>query len=476
MAKKILQPETNPNRWEDTLPSVYSTLIEGFHAKRDVRSLVTLMGLQVDVPDTIKKIPVGAFTPDIFKLDQEFWSKPISKEMLEKHPALYDAVMDQDIADIQLENDYLVDTNNVTLETVARTLQTQYLGFNIRMAQLTNNNLFARLEKLKEENFYQNLKNYSLLERHGLVLPKNVPNFKCEKKKFSVKSVSTAVGKAYGRTGKPKSHADFFDAPDKYGVFAVHDLQRTSLSVYEERKSKEQTLKDYNDLRNIILTALYSGELGVVVEPDNITDRVNYPDPIRLSQQFPVFLAKGMIYHAGPDESYIEAPLELQIGILSPDIVETTHRLYELTRANDVKPEEIKQLNTDRLNAMNCSLPTSVQEARALYMRSKKIPKEDVFAHKFLATDSLLMTDHARRQAKAVSRSEFPWEYPSTIQRGYAENKEVVLFDPFMAHGHPTTIATLKRMVQSGLSLAGTAEQDDTGLKATSSVYSRFVQ
>ncbi len=420
--KKASRAVQNQNKWERKLPPVYATLLAGFHAKNHVKTFVGRLGMDkdVDVPKQLANICIGSFTPDMFEHDRDFWSTPVPKKVLEEKPSMYQALMDPDIAELQNEaSKHIIDTDNPTLEDLARVMQTQYLAYHARMSQLTNNDLLSRLEKLKDPKFYNELKDSAVVRSHKLQaeLPKKMPDFKVDKKKleFSTKNVKTALQKAYGRSGKPESYDEFIriesqpKPKQRHGVFAVSDVQRMSLSTHSKDKNSHQIYQDYMGLRNILLVALYEGELGVHIAPDDITDRVNYPSAKRPSRQYPSLVAKGKIYHAGPKGYYLECPMELQVTVLSPDIVDQTHRLYEISRGPGMGPLEKASIDKVRLDMQSSSLSPYAQVVRTRFMQEGVVPDEDRFARQLLFQgDKVRMTQHAQRHAVAVAMNEFP--------------------------------------------------------------------
>ncbi len=462
MAKKTStkSPEKNPNRWEGTLPSVYTTLLDGFHAKNHVKTFVDRLGIKVDIPEQIANICIGSFTPDVFAVDHDFWSTPVTREVLEANPSAYQALMDPDIVQLQGDNGHKIDTDNPTLEDMARVMQTQYLAFHARMAEMTNNDLLSRLENLRDPKFFDSLKKSAVVRTHGLEgqLPKRMPDFKVDKDKFkfSVKKVETALGKAYGRSGRPKSYDDFIRIENqvkpkaRHGVFAVSDVQRMSLSVHSRDKSADQIHADYMGVRNILLVALYSGELGAHVGADDITDRVNYPSKERPSRQYPSLVAKGKICHAGPDGSYLECPMELQVNVLSPNIIEDTHRLYELSRSPGIDPDDKKDMDALRLQMQSRALAPHVQEARKRYMEDRQLPSEaqDRVARALLFKRNMGMTEHAKRHAVNVALDEFPELARKARHTGVKANGvSATRLNPFKYRLSPDVSRTLTMMI-----------------------------
>lgn len=431
--KRASRAVQNQNKWEGALPPVYATLLDGFHAKNHVKTFVGRLGMgtDVDIPSRLANICIGSFTPDMFEHDRNFWSTPVPKKVLEARPSMYEALMDPDIAELQGANDHIIDTDNPTLEDLVRVMQTQYLAYQARMSQLTNNDLLSRLKKLKDPKFYDELKNSAVVRAHKLQaeLPKKMPDFKVdeEKLKFSTKNVKTALAKAYGRSGKPESYEEFIRIENqtkpkqRHGVFAVSDVQRMSLSTHSKDKNSHQIYQDYMGLRNILLVALYEGELGVQVAPEDITDRVNYPSAKRPSRQYPSLVAKGKIYHAGPKGSYLECPMELQVTVLSPDIVDQTHRLYEVSRSPGIGPLEKASIDKVRLDMQSSSLSPYAQVVRTRFMQEGVVPDEDRFARQLLFQgDKVRMTQHAKRHAVAVAMSEFPEALPKKAKHDSA--------------------------------------------------------
>jgi hypothetical protein len=400
-------------QWEGKLPSTYETILDGFHAKMTVSEMVAYLKLdKKNIPEKIKDVKIGSFTPDTFAHEDffDFWQTPVSPHHLYDYPELFNALeKDKHIPGVQASTGFKVDKFRPTLETLARIAQTQYLGFNLRMGELTSKNMYARLEKLRDPKYYDELVNSSFVKKHKLQneLPKTMPKFEMAGEKFSVKKINSAIDKAYTRSGKPDSIEEFLKKPDNYGVFAVSDMQRTCLvPAGAEFMNPEEREKHYTQLRNVLAVGLMSGELGVV--PKEMTDSLHYPLSARASDQYPIMMTKGKMRHEGPDPNcYLSTYIEIQVGYVPDHAKTTTHEMYENSRSLTDKGEK-KNAENARIEVINTYIPEQTKEQRQEYLKTKQVRENDPLAKMFHGNAAELLTDRgSRTRALEVACSEF---------------------------------------------------------------------
>jgi len=439
-AKKAASNKTSPvinfAKWRNSLPSTYETIVDGFHAEMTVDQMVKFLGSDAKIPDTIKNIKIGSFTPNIFQHPDliDFWRSPVKVSPGSVSRALLN---DDDIVDTQRKAGYAINRKKPDLETLARIAQTQYLGFYLRVGTLINNNLFGRLENLKNPEIYKQLRTSTFVESNQLqnTLPEKPPEFSLIRREFSIKQINNALSKAYTRTGKPDDLEAFLSSPEKYGVFAVNDMLRTSIDISRSQKNIDKDmLKNYLQVRNLFTLGVRSGILGIVA--DEMSDQVCFPSSSRPSDQYPVFMMKGKFFHAGPNNSYLELPIELQIPVLQQHAVDGTHELYKISRdlkhkilqletekllkqdgfthqpELDILNAETESLNEQRISIINQNLTTDIRDIRNNYTKNGTVPEKDKLGIMIAVKSELLKpTGMTKFEAREVAKGECPDEY-----------------------------------------------------------------
>ena len=386
-------------KWENKLPATYETLLTGFNAGMTVSELVDYFKKdKKTIPAELKDVQVGSLSPFIMQHEKfkAFFETEVPSYDLVDHPEVFRALNDdKDIHKVQAQVGYKMDTMHPTWETIVRMNHAQYLGFNLRLSDMTNKNLHVRLEKLRDPEYYQKLLDTPFVKQHDLFnsLPKEPPKFTLANGRFSVKRIGSALEKAYSRSGKPSSVEAYLKSPDDYGVFAVSDMQRTSLKLnHADDVTRDDLERQYNDLRNVMTVAMMSGELGVI--PREMTDNVHYPPSARASDQFPVFMMKGKIRHLGPTiyptghkkaepySLYLSAPVEIQIPFLPDHAIKSTHDMYEASRVledGDAK----REMEQTRIEFMKTYLPDHLKDERQKYLDDHQIDPKDKIASLF---------------------------------------------------------------------------------------------
>lgn len=420
MAKKSvseykMQNVSNNVRWEKKLPSTYETILTGFHAKMTVAEMVAYFKLNdVKVPEAIKDVKIGSFSPAMFEHEKfaGFWKKPLTMpNMKNDYPEVHKALTEDPhikSKEMQKAVGYRINETYPSLRDLACLAQLQFLGFNLRMGELTSKNLYARIEKLRDPEYYQELLNSPFVKKHDLKnnLPNKMPEFKISGEEFSVKQIRSAITKAYTRSGKPDSLEEFLEEPNKYGVFAVSDMQRTMLRpVMKGHVTAEEREAAHTDLSNVLAVALMSGDLGVV--PKEITDSLHYPPSARASDLYPITMTKGKMRHEGPNGSYLSTYAEIQVVYVPDYAIKTTHDMYENSRSltNQVAK---KNAENSRIEVINSFIPEKTIEERQEYLATKTVDPSHKIAKLFQGVSADLLSDqHARRRALGVACREF---------------------------------------------------------------------
>lgn len=463
MAKKY-RPSTpaapDPaTRWEDALPPTYATLAEGFSAEMTVEEMIGYLGVQemraslqqepVKIPEQIAKIKIGSFTPEMFAHDEfrDLWNTPVtSHHLISNHKTLFYALNeDKDVQEIQRERaGYNVDTVRPTLETLARFAQMQYLGFNLRMSELTSKNMMARLEGLKKPDEYRKLR--LIAKQFKVDLPDKVPEFDIVHKETAIKDFGSALEKAYYRTGKPKDVNAFLKNPDAFGVNGVNDMMRTMIRISDDRESQYE---NYTSVRNLLAVSSLSGELGMLTS--EITDQVLYPESNRPSDLNPVLMLKGDMYHAGPivggKGTVITSRVEAQVVIMPDYAIDMTHDMYKASRHKDA-PEEYRQAMDDaRVKMFESFLSPEIVQRRHDFLASGRVENDLLGQYIFAKSNMFDITQHSGRvQKNAVFRafSEFPQEAQLTDM---TENATAITLKNVRTGGvvHNTLQAMIKR-------------------------------
>lgn len=431
-------PSINFAKWRNSLPATYETIIDGFHADMTVEQMVKYVGSNAKIPDKIKDIKIGCFTPNIFNHPDmiDFWQTPVNVPSSSLNRTLTD---DADIVSTQRSTGYEIKRKNPDFETLTRLAQTQYLGFYSRIGALINNNLFNRLENLKQPNTYKKLRNSGFIKNNQLyhALPEKPPEFEVTRREFSIKDVESSLSKAYTRTGKPDDLEAFLSAPEQYGVFAVNDMLRTSLNVSRSQKNIDKKLyNNYVHVRNLLTIAAKEGVLGITAE--EMSDQVCFPSSDRPSDQYPVFMFKGKFLHAGPNNSYLELPIEIQIPVLQEHVVKATHGMYldsrnlkgnlqrletekliQQTNFSSDKETELQALSLavdaldkQRVDLINNNLPKDLCTIRYNYTKKGQVPAKDKLGI-MIATQSELLKPNKITQIYALdtAKRECPDEY-----------------------------------------------------------------
>lgn len=333
MAKRGFRRSSN--RWEDTLPKEYATIPAGFHAKMTVQEMVNFLELveDIQVPEKIRNIELTCFTPELFSdpAFENFWKTPVSSYHLKdggKRELVFSALNDPDVRKVQKEVGYDMDVVHPDLETLARLAQTQYLGFRLRLSELSSSSMLSRLEKLQNPAHYQDIRKVAQ-DRFEVALPDKAPAFKMVKSESSVKRIGSALGKAYHRTGKPKNSEAFFQKPQQYGINGVNDMLRSTIKFLGD---KARDTSHFMAVRNLLAVASLSGKMAFL--PTEMTDQVLYPkeNPERSSEKVPVVMFKGLAAHTGAEGSVVTLPVEIQLQFLSDQVSEDSHRLYAVSR------------------------------------------------------------------------------------------------------------------------------------------------
>ena len=471
MAKAV--KKLHPVQWENTLPAVYDTILNGFHAGLTVQDMMTYLNLPIEVPNEIRDIKIGSFTPDAFAHWSKFWQAGISPQSLPTET--YKALHDPDIAAVQKQIGYTLETDHPTLETLCRVAQAQFLGLNIRIGELTSKSMFARLEILKDPYFLKNLRQSPFVKANKLekLIPEKIPDFVITSQKFSVKTLKSAFEKAYFRTGNPtkkdlQTKKNIFDVEqflaksDTFGVYAVTDTQRTKLQLISKQETLEEKtafIQEYNTLATVLSISLLSGELGAVVDWNNhgeLTDQVNRPKSAELKDLVPVFISKFTLYHEGPEKSYFAVPAEIQIPIMTKDLDDTTHGLYNFIREEENKPED--QIDHDAIQAMNASrsamfnklLPKEVVKMRHTYAedKDKGVPDSSVIADPLAMIiqkcEVTGLQEEIKVYALKFSSAEFnrPADWDSTFKR------KIIEFNVFCKNPDPLAKLGLDKMIK----------------------------
>lgn len=465
MAKRAFRkPEnTAPNpatRWENSLAPTYATLIDGFNAEMTVQEMFNYLGVNqmradlrqepVIIPKKIANIKIGSFTPDIFAHEdfQDFWKTPVtSYHLAHHHEKLFFALnQDKDVHQIQRERaGFHVDTVRPDLETLARLAQMQYLGFNLRMSELTSKNMMARLEKLKDPTEYRHIR--MIAKQFKVELPEKIPEFSIVHQETAIKDFGSALEKAYYRTGKPKDVEAFLKNPDAYGVNGVNDMMRTMIRLPDDRSKQ---FDNYVAVRDLLSVAVLSGELGML--GSEITDQVLYPESDRPSDLNPVLMIKGDMYHAGPvmngKGTIITSRVEAQVVIMPDYAIAATHDMYKSSRHKDAADDFKAAMDDARVNVFESFLSPEIIERRHAFLKSGRVQNDFLGQYLFAKTNMFDITHHSGRiRHNAITRafSEFPHDKVSLAEM--TENATAITLGN-MRNGD-VVHSTLKAMIKS---------------------------
>lgn len=489
--RKIKNIKTSP-RWANSLPPEYETLLVGFNAHLTVEELVSYFKINemrayggekkpFTIPDSIKKIKIGCFTPNMFEHEdfREFWNTPVHSHQMYEYPKICNALKDNDFHKVQAkvykdnlpedaDDSLSMDMMHPTLETLARLAQTQHLGFNLRMSELTSNSMMDRINMMKDPETYQHLR--EIAEKRRIDLPVKPPEFKIAQEAFCVKKIGSALEKAYYRTGQPKDVQAFLQDPNKFGINGVNDMKRTMIELPTDRKKQQA---NYMAVRNLFIVAVMSGELGLI--HDEITDHVLYPPSERPSDLNPVCMIKGHMYHAGPQingkGSIISSPTELQIALLPEHARNSTHDIYKQSRKKGISAEVRKLLDAARVQTFNEHLCEDIQQTRQKYLATQKIENDAVGKLVFASTNGFDMARHSnavRNNAIVQAWREFPDELdlndakknPVVIELNPSNRisplvqqtiREIVQYEPEKAEQYEMRPASFPRLAPASL-------------------------
>lgn len=386
--KASIQPQ---QKWQGSLPVEYTILTQGLSAYMQLKDLKKYIELQTpSIPQTYLAIPLVSYTPSVYDWDQRFFYQQVEI----KNEALKWAMADPDVQKVQAEHGIVVDLEKPTLAAVVSTIQTVHAGYYAHMAEMASSTMFARLQKIKEPRFLDKLRNSKFVKDNKIKLPEKVPYFEFDGQQFSVKSVSSALGKAYNRTGQVCEHDkdDFYNQSKKYGLNGVTDTLRTKLKVHRKGMSKEDHAQAYDDLQTILTVAFVEGKLGMVADRE-ITDSVYYPESDRPSDLMPVGMFKGTFYRVGPNNTYFKLAMEIQVKYMDNDADLESRRLYEQKRSTK-DPAELADLDRQRVFLFERPLTDKLKATRALFLATGMPPADDPLG-------ALILTGQAVKQAQS---------------------------------------------------------------------------
>lgn len=403
---------TNKVRWSKQLPPTYETILAGLNAKMTITELAEHLGWE-NTPAQIKNVKLGSFTPDVFQHEdfKEFFEAPVTPYDLYDHAELFNAIdKDKDIERVLNHLGFKLDKFHMTRQAVVQVLQIIEVGYEARKSELTSKNIYNRVEKLKDPAYYENFLKLPLIQKYALEneLPKTAPKFNLSHERFSVKDVTSAMEKAYFRSGRTLDMDDFLETQNKRGIFAIKDIQRLSILIPDAKfLSPEQVEEKFNPLRNVLTVAIESGELGVI--PLQLKDSLHYPESERATDQLPIYQANVRVLHKGIGDSILDVNGELQLKILPDHADKTTHDMSRITR--NERNDDVKTKNErSRIDVMEMYISNKTLEKRKIYNANKIVDPEDKIAKLFLNQSQGMFSRAAEQRAIEVARSEFPDE------------------------------------------------------------------